>query len=80
MLFLILLAVIAVIMRKRVKLSEKFSKVIEKVESYFFYNPFIRYILLNSIKLNYMAFIVFKPPIGGPGDIFLAVIILVLIT
>ena len=43
------------------------------------YNPIIRYLFLNSIKLNFMAFIVFRPPIGGFLDIVLASIIMVLI-
>ena len=39
-----------------------------------FFNPIIRYLLLNSLKLNLSAFVVFSTPGAAGGDIFVAVI------
>lgn len=44
-----------------------------------FFNPIIRYLLLNSLKLNFTAFIVFKPPLGNAVDILLGLVIMLLI-
>jgi len=36
-------------------------------------------LLLNSLKLNFTAFVVFRAPVGGAGDIFVALLILAVI-
>lgn len=72
---LILLLMIAIKMKSKIELSEKVKKLIERVKSYIFFNPIIRYLLLNSIKLNFMALIIFRPPIGNSLNIALATIV-----
>ena len=60
-------------------MSEKSIERIDKIKQMVFYNPIIRYLLLNSLKLNFSAFIVFRPPIGSAWDIVLGLAIMILI-
>ena len=76
----IIIVVIAIVLKRKINLSEKCLNMINLIKAYIFYNPIIRYVFLNSIKLNFMAFIVFRPPIGSFIDIALASVIMVLLT
>ena len=70
---------VAIRLKQRVKMTDKIKQRIEKLQYMVFFNPIIRYLLLNSLKLNFTAFIVFKPPLGNAVDIFLGLVMMLLI-
>ena len=77
-LVLVLIIILMIQLKRRVKLSEKTKERIEKVKDKIFFNPIIRYLLLNSLKLNFAAFIVFRKPIGGVWDVFVGSILMLI--
>ena len=44
------------------------------------YNPVIRYLLLNSLKFTYSALCVFKQADAGAGSVFVAILLLLLVS
>ena len=75
----ILILVVLIQLKRRIKLSDKTKARIEKVKEKIFYNPMVRYLLLNSLKLNFAAFIVFKKPVGGAWDMLLGITLMLII-
>ena len=76
---LILILVVLIQLKRRIKLSDKTKARIKKVKEKIFYNPIVRYLLLNSLKLNFAAFIVFKKPVGGAWDVFVGISLMLII-
>ena len=76
----VLLLILLIKLRSRIKLSDKTKARIMKVKEKVFYNPLIRYLLLNALKFNFAAFIVFRKPIGGAWDVFLGLVIMISMT
>ena len=76
----VLLLILLIKLRRRIKLSERTKAAIMKVREKVFYNPLIRYLLLNALKLNFSAFVVFRTPIGGAWNIFLGLVIMISMT
>ena len=50
-----------------------------KLKASFFWNPMIRYYILNSLKLSMTGFIVFKAKDSGPGDYVIAILLLIIL-
>ena len=76
----VLLLIPLIKLRKRIKLSERTKAAIMKVKEKVFYNPLIRYLLLNALKLYFSAFVVFRKPIGGVWNIFMGLVIMISMT
>ena len=76
---LILLLVLAIKLKRKMALSDKTKERIVKIKEKIFYNPIIRYLLLNSLKLNFSAFIVYRSPAGGVLDILIGSVFMVAI-
>ena len=57
---LIAIVLLAVYLCKRFTCSAKCKTGVRKLKQKVFWNPFIRYIFLNSMKLNMATFVVFK--------------------
>ena len=47
---------------KRIDLSEKNKARVQKVKQMIYFNPIIRFLILNTLKLNFNALLVFKSP------------------
>lgn len=75
----ILLLVIAIFIASRVKCSDKCKERMKNWKRKVFFNPIIRYLLLNSLKLNLSAFIVFASPEKAMTDMLVASITLAII-
>ena len=73
---LILLVAMTIIMVRRFKLSNKMKERINSLKTKIFWNPIIRYLILNSLKLNMSAIVVFKLSGAGIADIATAITIL----
>ena len=74
------LIVLAVYIFKRVQLSEKGRQRIKKLKLMVFYNPIIRYLTLNSLKLNMAALMPLKMITDAPaGDILTGIAIFLVI-
>ena len=73
----IALMILLIILKRKIKLSDKSKERINNLRKKVFFNPIIRYLLLNALKLNFSAFIVFKKPIGGAWDIVIGLILMV---
>ena len=71
-LLLIILIVIIVIIASRTQCSEKSKERMKKLKSKVFFNPIIRYLLLNSLKLNISAFVVMASPQKTGTDVSIA--------
>lgn len=56
------------------KLSEKSKERFRSLKSRVFYNPISRYSLLNSLKFNLAALVVFTSPDNNAGNIVIAVL------
>ena len=76
---IILLIVLAIYIAKTVELSEKSKERIMKLKASVFWNPIIRYYILNSLKLSMTGFIVFKAKDSGPGDYVIAILLLIIL-
>ena len=50
-----------------------------KLKTNVFWNPIVRYYILNSLKLSITGFMVFKVSDSGPGDYFIAILMLVIL-
>ena len=57
--FIIALVLVFIYLRKRCKLSNKNKERYERIKSKVFWNPFIRYLFLNALKLNLSAMVAF---------------------
>lgn len=58
-LIIILMLVAIILISRRVKVSDKNRERIKKLKRKIFFNPIVRYLLLNSLKLNMSGFVVF---------------------
>ena len=77
---IILLIVLVIYIAKRVKLSEKTKERIVKLKASVFWNPMIRYYILNSLKLSMTGFVVFKGiDSDGLGDYVIAILLLIIL-
>ena len=54
------LIIVAVIVLKRTKLSEKNLQRLKRLKKKVFFNPIVRYLLLESLKLNMSSIVVLK--------------------
>lgn len=75
--FVLIIGIILLLIycRKRVKLSEKNKQRIQNLRYKVFWNAIIRYLFLNSLKLNMSAFVVLKASkVTGGLDIAVAVL------
>ena len=79
LIFVLILLVIALIVVccKNRNLSEKNKKRIKDAKRKVMWNPVIRYLFLNSLKINYSAACVFKHTDAGAWSQFVAVLMLV---
>ena len=59
-LLLIILVIVVVVIARRAKSSSKVQERLKKLKYAVFYNPIIRYLVLNSLKLNMSAIVVLR--------------------
>mmetsp|Transcript_20732 Transcript_20732/g.25371 ORF Transcript_20732/g.25371 Transcript_20732/m.25371 type:complete len:301 (-) Transcript_20732:1007-1909(-) len=76
---IIIMLVAVIVISRRVKFSDKCRERVKKLKQKVFYNPIIRYLLLNSLKLNMSGLIVFKTAGATKEDIAVAVAIIALV-
>ena len=75
--FIILVVLLLLYLRKKCKtLSDKNKKRFENLKSKIFWNPFIRYTLLNALKLNMSAMTTYKVNINDGVNVGVASFIL----
>ena len=79
-LVIVLLILILIFCNKRPNIAVKRLELIEKLDKKIFFNPFIRYSLVNALKLNLNAFITLKAyTTNNTGEKATAIVILTLI-
>ena len=74
-----LVLITVVIIVKRSRASPKCNERVKKLKRFVFFNPIIRYLVLNSLKLNMSGIIVFKKMGGDTMDKAVAIAILTLV-
>ena len=67
-LLLILVILLVIFIYKRINLSDKAKERVKNLKAKVFWNPIIRYLILNSLKLSMTAFVAFKVT-SATGDI-----------
>eukprot|EP00353_Schmidingerella_taraikaensis_P000698 CAMPEP_0185592168 /NCGR_PEP_ID=MMETSP0434-20130131/67024_1 /TAXON_ID=626734 ORGANISM="Favella taraikaensis, Strain Fe Narragansett Bay" /NCGR_SAMPLE_ID=MMETSP0434 /ASSEMBLY_ACC=CAM_ASM_000379 /LENGTH=200 /DNA_ID=CAMNT_0028217763 /DNA_START=98 /DNA_END=700 /DNA_ORIENTATION=- len=67
---------IIVFIARRIKLTDERKKKIKNLRTKVFWNPIVRYLFLNSLKLNMLAVVVFKVAEKAIGDVAPAIAIL----
>ena len=77
--FFILILVVVILLLQRVKCSPKMKEKVHGLKRKVFYNPIIRYLLLNSLKLNLSAFMAFATPDKNAADILIALVVLCIV-
>ena len=75
---LMLVVIALIVILRRSSPSVKCRERVNKYKVFIFFNPIIRYLILNSLKLNMVGLVVFKTK-GKPVDILVAIAILALV-
>jgi len=76
---IVLIVILVIYIAKRVKLSEKTKERIKGLKTKVFWNPIVRYLVLNSLKLSMTALVVFKASDSGPGDYIVSIVLLLVL-
>lgn len=79
--FLVIVALIAILVfiARRVQLNEKRKAQIKKLKTKVFWNPIIRYLVLNSLKLNISAVIIYNAAEKAQLDVITSTVILLIL-
>ena len=76
-LIIVLVVVAVILIAKRLKVSDKNRERIKKLKRKIFFNPIVRYLQLNSLKLNLSGLLVFITHGAQVHDYIVAVLILI---
>ena len=76
---LVLILILAMIVLKRMLISEEGRERIKKLKRMVFFNPIIRYLVLNSLKLNMAGLVPFKMASGASASEIMTAMSIVLV-